>query len=45
MVNGKATPGKAIQRDFLGRKMSSAFLAFSETWINPPTPDQQRPHA
>jgi hypothetical protein len=37
VVNGKPTPGKVIQRDFLGRKMSSAFLAFSETWINPPT--------
>lgn len=28
-------PGKVIVRDFLGRRMSSAFLAFSETWIAP----------
>jgi len=24
-----------IERDFLGRRMSTAFLAFSETWITP----------
>lgn len=37
LVNGKAAPGMVIQRDFLGRRMSTAFLAFSETWINPVT--------
>ncbi|HVO87484.1 MAG TPA: hypothetical protein VMV45_03000 [Casimicrobiaceae bacterium] len=35
-VNGKRAPGQVIQRDFLGRRMSTAFLAFSETWITPP---------
>lgn len=35
LVNGNAAPGMVIQRDFLGRRMSTAFLAFSETWINP----------
>jgi hypothetical protein len=35
LVNGKPLPGNIIQRDFLGRRMSTAFLAFSETWITP----------
>jgi hypothetical protein len=35
IVNGKALPGNIIQRDFLGRRMSTAFLAFSETWVSP----------
>lgn len=35
-VDGKRLPGKVIERDFLDRRMSTAFLAFSETWITPP---------
>jgi hypothetical protein len=35
-LNGYALPGQVIQRDFLDRRMSTAFLAFSETWITPP---------
>jgi hypothetical protein len=35
-VNGTPLAGSIIQRDFLGRRMSTAFLAFSETWITPP---------
>jgi hypothetical protein len=33
--DGRPMPGKVIQRDFLDRRMSTAFLAFSETWIKP----------
>lgn len=32
-VNGRRLRGQAFPRDFLGRPTSSAFLAFSETWI------------
>jgi hypothetical protein len=35
-MNGTPLPGKVIQRNFLDRRMSTAFLAFSETWITPP---------
>ena len=35
LVNGKPLPGRVFPRDFLGRRMSTAFLAFSETWIKP----------
>ena len=35
-MNGAPLPGKIIQRNFLDRRMSTAFLAFSETWITPP---------
>ena len=35
-VNGAPLPGKIIERNFLDRRMSTAFLAFSETWITPP---------
>ena len=34
-VNGSPLPGQVIERDFLGRRMSTAFLAFCETWITP----------
>ena len=34
-VNGTRLSGHVIQRDFLDRRMSTAFLAFSETWITP----------
>lgn len=34
-INGAPLGGKVIERDFLGRRMSTAFLAFSETWITP----------
>lgn len=36
-VNGKRLPGGVVQRDFLDRRMSTAFLAFSETWLTPPS--------
>ena len=32
-LNGQKLPGEIIQRDFLDRRMSTAFLAFSETWL------------
>lgn len=35
VLNGRALPGRVFPRDFLGRRMSTAFLAFSETWIKP----------
>ncbi|MEO7242422.1 MAG: hypothetical protein ABIW85_05875 [Variovorax sp.] len=34
-VNDVALPGRVIERDFLGGRLSTAFLAFSETWITP----------
>jgi len=34
-VNGSVKAGEVIQRDFLDRRMSTAFLAFSETWLKP----------
>ena len=34
-INGKAVAGRAFPREFAGKKNSStAFLAFSETWVN-----------
>ena len=32
-VNGKLLPGKPVPRDIAGRTISTAMLAFSETWI------------
>jgi hypothetical protein len=32
-VNGKRLPGSPIPREVAGRKITSAMLAFSETWI------------
>jgi len=32
-VNGKILPGKPIPREVAGHKMTTAMLAFSETWI------------
>ena len=34
-VNGTRLPGQAADRQFFGRTMSTAFLAFSETWVTP----------
>ena len=34
-VNGKRLPGTPIPRDVAGRKISTAMLAFAETWIRP----------
>lgn len=34
-VNGQALPGKPIPRDMVGRPITTAFLAFSETWVRP----------
>jgi hypothetical protein len=32
-VNGRPLRGQPVPRDFAGRKSSTSFLAFSETWI------------
>jgi len=32
-INGKSVAGKPFPRDWVGRKSTTAFLAFSETWI------------
>jgi hypothetical protein len=32
-VNGKRLPGKPVPREIAGHKISTAMLAFSETWI------------
>jgi hypothetical protein len=32
-VNGRPLKGQPVPRDFAGRHSSSAFLAFSETWV------------
>ncbi len=34
-INGTSLPGQVAERQFLGRTMSTAFLAFSETWVTP----------
>ena len=34
-INGTALPGQIVERDFLGRRMKTSFLAFCETWIAP----------
>jgi len=41
IVNGTALSGEVSGREFFGRPMSTAFLAFSETWVTPAnvTPD------
>ena len=35
LLNGLPLGGAVIIRDFLGRRMSTSFLAFSETWVQP----------
>ncbi len=37
IVNGTALSGDVSGREFFGRPMSTAFLAFSETWVTPAT--------
>jgi hypothetical protein len=32
-VNGRPLKGQPVPRDFAGRRSSTAFLAFSETWV------------
>jgi hypothetical protein len=32
-VNGRALPGRPVPREVAGRRISTAMLAFSETWI------------
>jgi len=34
-INGTQLPGSVQSRQFFGRTMSTAFLAFSETWVTP----------
>lgn len=36
-LNGTRLPGAVAMRDFFGRRMSTAFLAFAETWLTPET--------
>jgi hypothetical protein len=36
-VDGQALAGRAVDRLFFGRTMSTAFLALSETWVTPPS--------
>ena len=40
-VNGNELKGTVQQRQFFGRTMSTAFLAFSETWVTPQTTGDQ----
>lgn len=35
VINGMPLPGQVAERQFFGRTMSTAFLAFSETWVTP----------
>ncbi len=35
-VNGRVLPGKPVPREIAGRTISTAMLAFSETWIRAP---------
>jgi hypothetical protein len=35
IINGTPLPGQVGKRPFFGRSMSTAFLAFSETWVTP----------
>lgn len=35
VINGTLLPGQVASRQFFGRTMSTAFLAFSETWVTP----------
>ncbi len=35
VLNGTPLPGEVADRQFFGRTMSTAFLAFSETWVTP----------
>jgi hypothetical protein len=32
-LNGKRLPGRAVPRDMAGRQITTAFLAFAESWI------------
>lgn len=32
-INGRALRGKIVERDFAGQRKSTAFLAFSESWM------------
>ena len=34
-INGTALQGQVADRQFFGRRMSTAFLALSETWVTP----------
>jgi hypothetical protein len=37
LLNGKPLAGVTMERDFLGGKLGSAFLAFAESWVVPDT--------
>jgi hypothetical protein len=32
-IDGKRLPGHAVPRDMVGRQITTAFLAFAESWI------------
>jgi hypothetical protein len=34
-VNGRTLPGKPVPREIAGHTITTAMLAFSETWIRP----------
>ncbi len=34
-VNGRRLPGRAVPREMAGRQITTAFLAFCESWIRP----------
>lgn len=34
-INGRHLRGRSMGRDFAGRRATTAFLAFSETWVEP----------
>ena len=34
-INGVRSPGQTVSRKFLGREMSTGFMAISETWVQP----------
>ena len=41
LVNGTPLKGQVGERQFFGRTMSTAFLAFSETWVTPSDQEKQ----
>nr|WP_306266459.1 hypothetical protein [Pararhizobium sp. IMCC3301] len=41
ILNGTPLAGVVAERQFFGRTMSTAFLAFSETWVTPPPASRQ----
>jgi len=42
-VNGRSLRGRVMQRDFAGTRKSTAFLAFSESWMRTDSPPRSAP--